>query len=136
MDTIGDSSTVTVHVRKIRGKVKEWDRMSLKRITLNKEKIISDAHYPFTIPVINKFDELPITSNVTFFVGQNGSGKSTLLEAIADKCDFNPAGGGRNNYFDVDKAGSALGDYITLSWMPKVTNGFFLRAETFYQFAS
>src|SRR5699024_4356565 len=96
----------------------------------------SAAHYPFTIPVINTFDELPITSNVTFFVGENGSGKSTLLEAIADKCDFNPAGGGRNNYFDVDKAGSALGDYITLSCMPKVTNGFFLRAETFYQFAS
>ncbi len=31
---------------------------------------------------------------------------------------------------------SALADYIKLSWMPKVTNGFFLRAESFYHFAS
>jgi len=38
-------------------------------------------------------------SRVTFFVGENGSGKSTLLEAIADKCDFNTAGGGRNSVY-------------------------------------
>jgi len=75
-------------------------------------------------------------SRVTFFVGENGSGKSTLLEAIADKCDFNTAGGGRNNVYEVYASESALGNYIRLSWMPKITNGFFLRAESFYHFAS
>ncbi|MDD3024439.1 MAG: AAA family ATPase, partial [Syntrophomonadaceae bacterium] len=69
-------------------------------------------------------------------VGENGSGKSTLLEAIAQQCNFNTAGGGRNNTYEVYAAESALADYIRLSWMPKITNGFFLRAESFYHFAS
>ena len=71
-----------------------------------------------------------------FFVGENGSGKSTLLEAITDKCGFNTAAGGRNNSYEVHAAESVLGDYIRLSWMPKVTNGFFMRAESFYHFAT
>ena len=73
---------------------------------------------------------------IAFLVGENGSGKSTLLEAIAYQCGFNTAGGGRNNTYEVDAAHSALGDHIRLSWLPKITNGFFLRAETFYHFAS
>ena len=80
--------------------------------------------------------ELDLTNRVTFFVGENGSGKSTLLEGIADLCGFNPAGGGRNNTYEVDASESALSDHLRLSWMPKVTNGFFLRAESFYHFAS
>lgn len=80
--------------------------------------------------------ELDLTKRVTFFVGENGSGKSTLLEGIADLCGFNPAGGGRNNTYDVDASESALSEHLRLSWMPKVTNGFFLRAESFYHFAS
>ena len=49
---------------------------------------------------------------------------------------FNTAGGGRNNAHEVDASHAALGDFIRLSWMPKVTQGFFLRAESFYHFAS
>jgi predicted ATPase len=45
-------------------------------------------------------------------------------------------GGGRNNAHEVDSASSALGEFIRLSWLPKVTQGFFLRAESFYHFAS
>ncbi|MDQ0888553.1 putative ATPase [Paenibacillus sp. V4I9] len=71
-----------------------------------------------------------------FLLGENGSGKSTLLEAIAYQSGFNTAGGGKNNNYDVDASHSILGDHIRLSWMPKITNGFFLRAETFYHFAS
>jgi predicted ATPase len=108
----------------------------LKRIKLLHERIPTTNHYPFSIPSIKTFDRLDLTNRVTFFVGENGTGKSTLLEAIADKCGFNTAGGGRNNYYEVDASESALSDYIRLSWMPKVTNGFFLRAESFYHFAS
>ncbi|WP_100012508.1 AAA family ATPase [Lentibacillus sediminis] len=109
--------------------------MFLKRIVLKQNSIPKDA-YPFSIPSIKNFERMDIKSNVTFFVGENGSGKSTLLEGIADKCGFNPAGGGRNNQYDLHASESALGEYIRLSWMPKVTNGFFLRAESFYHFAS
>ncbi|MBU5440896.1 AAA family ATPase [Paenibacillus sp. MSJ-34] len=92
--------------------------------------------YPFNIPAIRKLTSLEFKTNVTFFVGENGSGKSTILEAIAFQCGFNTAGGGRNNYYEVDASHSGLGDHIRLSWMPKITNGFFMRAETFYHFAS
>ncbi|WP_083773485.1 AAA family ATPase [Desulfofarcimen acetoxidans] len=110
--------------------------MFLKKVILLRENIASFKHYPFSIPSINSLYQIEFKSNVTFFVGENGSGKSTLLEAIADKCNFNTAGGGRNNIYKVHASESALGDYIRLSWMPKITNGFFLRAESFYHFAT
>lgn len=110
--------------------------MFLKRIELERELIPSYDQYPFSIPTIKTLDELEIKNPITFFVGENGSGKSTLLEAIAEKCGFNTAGGGRNNFYDVHRSESALGEFIRLSWWPKVTKGFFLRAESFYHFAS
>jgi predicted ATPase len=108
----------------------------LKRVSYLKNQVLDSSNYPFNIPWVRNFEYLDFPSNVTFFVGENGTGKSTLLEAIADKCEFNAAGGSRNNLFEVDKAESVLGDYIRLSWSPKVNRGFFLRAETFYHFAS
>ncbi|WP_163100655.1 AAA family ATPase [Peribacillus alkalitolerans] len=110
--------------------------MFLKRITLEREKITSFNYYPLSIPSIKNLDQINLKSPVTFFVGENGSGKSTLLEAIADKCEFNTAGGGRNNKYDVHASESSLGEFIRLSWLPKISNGFFLRAESFYHFAS
>lgn len=110
--------------------------MFLRKLTLQEEKIYSKSEYPFSIPAIKNLDEITFTSNVTFFVGENGSGKSTLLEAIAYCCNFNTAGGGRNNTYEVHSAEAVLGEYIRLSWAPKVTNGFFLRAESFYEFAT
>lgn len=110
--------------------------MFLKKLTLLQEKIPHDSKYPFSIPAIKHLRELTFQKSVTFFVGENGSGKSTLLEAIADKCEFNTAGGGRNNTYEVHASESSLGDYLRLSWLPKITNGFFLRAESFYHFAT
>ncbi len=110
--------------------------MFLRKVTLLQEKIADFNTYPFSIPVIKSLNTLDFVNEVTFFVGENGSGKSTLLEAIAYQCQFNTAGGGRNNAHDVDSSQAALGDYIRLSWLPKITRGFFLRAESFYHFAS
>lgn len=110
--------------------------MFLRRITFLREEVPNLHVYPFTVPAISGMNALDLNSEVTFFVGENGSGKSTLLEAIADKCGFNTAGGGRNNIYDVESSQAALGKYIRLSWMPKINQGFFLRAESFYHFAS
>lgn len=110
--------------------------MFLRRAALLKDNIQSYEQYPFTIPVLKQFDFVEFNQPVTFFVGENGSGKSTLLEAIADKADFNTAGGSRDHTYDVHAAESGLGDHIRLSWAPKTGNGFFMRAESFYHFAT
>lgn len=110
--------------------------MFLKSVTILKEKITNTKDYPFSLPLIKNNEVIQFSANVTFFVGENGSGKSTLLEAIAYQCGFNTAGGGRNNYHYVEASEAALGDYVRLSWLPKITNGFFMRSESFYQFAT
>jgi len=108
----------------------------VRQVRLLTEKYPNRKEYPFSIPALQNLESLSFDKNITFFVGENGSGKSTLLEAIAYQCDFHTAGGGRHNYYEVDASDAPLGEYIQLSWLPKITNGFFLRAETFYQFAS
>lgn len=110
--------------------------MYLKSIRYLRKQLPENTGYPFNIPSLKQFDTLDLPTNVTFFIGENGSGKSTLLEAIADLCNFNTAGGNRNHLYDVHAAQSDLSDYIRLSWERKVQKGFFLRAESFYQFAS
>ncbi|ANS74209.1 AAA family ATPase [Paenibacillus yonginensis] len=110
--------------------------MYLQELTKLQDKIKHPEQYPFNIPSIRSLDKLVFRKKVTFFVGENGSGKSTLLEAIAYQCGFNTAGGSRNNTYDLAASEARLGDYIRLSWMPKITSGFFLRAESYYQFAN
>ncbi|NOU86544.1 AAA family ATPase [Paenibacillus sp. LMG 31460] len=110
--------------------------MYLRSLEILRNDHTDPKTYPFSIPAVKSLKSLSFRTNVTFLVGENGSGKSTLLEAIAYQSGFNTAGGGKNNYYDVEASHSILGDHIRLSWMPKITNGFFLRAETFYHFAS
>src|SRR3954462_10660101 len=92
--------------------------------------------YPFNIRAFAQGIDLAFRSTVTFFVGENGSGKSTLLEALAECCGFNPEGGNRDHHREVFADGSALAQALRLSWRPQVTQGFFLRAESFYNFAT
>ena len=75
------------------------------------------SSYLANLPVVKylqSLEELAFEKPVTFFVGENGTGKSTLLEAIA----------------------VVLHQYLTTikSGYPK--DGFFLRAESFYNTAT
>ena len=97
---------------------------------------IDPATYPFTIPAFSHGIDLTVTSPVTLFVGENGSGKSTLLEALAEGCGFNPEGGSRDHHRETTAGRSPLLEALRLTWRPKVTKGFFLRAESFYNFAT
>ncbi|MEC0209162.1 AAA family ATPase [Paenibacillus ehimensis] len=110
--------------------------MFLKSLTILKEKVPNHREYPFSLPFVKNNHVINFFANITFFVGENGSGKSTLLEAIAYQCGFNTAGGGRNNNYYTEASEAALGNYVRLSWLPKITNGFFMRSESFYQFAT
>ena len=110
-------------------------RPFLKRVTALPDRVDS-SRYPFNIAAFSHGIDLKIRSNVTFFVGENGSGKSTLLEAIAERSGFNPEGGGRDHQFSGHQDPSDLASALRLSWSLKVTDGFFMRAESFYNFSS
>ncbi len=107
----------------------------LKKITFHWNEIKEQNRYPFNVPSLKDTRSLEMEHNVTFFIGENGTGKSTLLEALAFKCGFGAKGGNRNNLFAEDDHTAELASIITVSWLPKVTNGFFLRAETLFDFA-
>ena len=107
----------------------------LRRVESVPEKFNAEE-FPFNIPAFSRGIDLALDSKVTFFVGENGSGKSTLLEALAECCGFNPEGGSRDHHREVFADRSPLAQALRLSWSPKVTEGFFMRAESFYNFAS
>jgi len=102
---------------------------------------LRDGSYLQNIPSLGNGLRLELKTNVTFFVGENGSGKSTLLEAIAELCGFSLRGGNRNHNFNTghrfEGYESALATHLGLGWTPKrITEGFFMRAESFFSFAS
>jgi len=108
----------------------------LKRLTLLPERMEGDD-YPFNLPILESGQlALSFDRPITFFVGDNGTGKSTLLEAIARQCGFSVLGGGRNQASRDPTDGPDLAPALRLSWLPKVSKGFFLRAESFFDFAS
>ena len=94
--------------------------------------------YPHSIPAIGCLSrgQLEFFAPVTFFVGENGTGKSTLLEAIAVACGFNPEGGSRDFFFSTRDTHSGLGEHLTVVKRRTPKDGFFLRAESFYNTAS
>lgn len=105
----------------------------LKGIRLNAKEGIDRNHYPFNIPALRDFEELPFESPVTIFVGENGMGKSTLIEAIAIAMNFNPEGGTANFNFSTSDSHSELCNHlITIRGSKRNRDGFFLRAESFY----
>ncbi len=79
---------------------------------------------------------LTLETPITFLVGENGSGKSTLLEGLASALGYSAQGGARSNSYAEGADGHALGRALALSWRQRVTDGFFLRAETFFNFAA
>ncbi len=97
------------------------------------------SSYLSELPVVRhlrQIVELRLTSDVTFFVGENGTGKSTLLEAVAVAMGFNPEGGTRNFNFATAETHSPLNEFITVVKGVRPRDGFFLRAESFYNVAS
>ena len=74
---------------------------------------------------------------MTILVGENGVGKSTLLEALAVALGFNPEGGTVNYSCATADSHSPLHRYLTVSrGVKRNRDGYFLRAESFYNAAS
>ncbi len=109
----------------------------LRSIKLLREKIDSFDQYPFSLPIFRELDVLEFHPQVTFIIGENGTGKSTLLEAVAVAWGFNPEGGTRNFTFSTRSSHSQLHEKIRLiRGAKKPKDGFFLRAESFYNLAT
>jgi predicted ATPase len=108
-------------------------------VDLQRQWVNSWDAYPYNIPAIRSLERLELHPKVTYFLGENGSGKSTLLEAIACADGFNPEGGSRNFNFTTRDTHSDLWKKLRLSrgsYSEKRGDGFFLRAETFYNVAT
>ena len=99
---------------------------------------LPERSYLNLLPAVNWLKEhrLSLDAPVTFLVGENGSGKSTLLEAIAVTCGFNAEGGTRNFRFSTRDTHSRLCDCLTVARSRYPRDGFFLRAESFYNVAT
>lgn len=96
-----------------------------------------DDNYIFQLPVVKNLSTLDFNKRVSFLVGENGTGKSTLLEAIAIAYGFNPEGGSINFNFSSAATHSQLYRYLTVvKGVKRPKDGFFLRAESFYNVAS
>lgn len=107
------------------------------------KKPVDKKSYLAELPAVRfleKSGSLPINADVTFFVGENGTGKSTLIEAIAVACGFNPEGGTKNFSFSTSGNGdnfhSELWEHIAVSRSRYPKDGFFLRAECFFNAAT
>jgi predicted ATPase len=113
------------------------DRRHAIDVTLLRDRVPDFAVYPFALPAVRKLDVLELHPAVTFFVGENGSGKSTLLEAIAVACGFNAEGGTKNFRFGTRASHSPLSDYLRVAkGASRRKDGFFLRAESFFNVAT
>jgi predicted ATPase len=112
----------------------------LKRIWLEPSRITDREAYPFCLPLLKDDFELSFDRAITIIVGENGTGKSTLLEGVAALAGFDEAGGGKG-HMPVDHSealevmGGKLSSALRASWLPKITNGWFFRAESFFSVA-
>jgi predicted ATPase len=112
----------------------------LQRVWLDREKIGDPDAYPFCLPFLQKEFDVGFDRAITVIVGENGTGKSTLLEGIAALAGYDEAGGGKG-YRPVDHSqavevmGGQLSKALRASWLPKITQGWFFRAESFFSIA-
>ena len=112
----------------------------LRRIWLEPSRIADRKAYPFCLPFLGDDFELSFDASITIIVGENGTGKSTLLEGIAVLAGYDEAGGGKG-YRTVDHSnalevmGGELSTALRASWLPRITKGWFFRAETFFSVA-
>ena len=112
----------------------------LKRLWIDPSRVDDREAYPFCLPFLHDDFSLSFDRAITIIVGENGTGKSTLLEGIAALAGYDAAGGGKG-YMPVDHSraeevmGGELSDALRASWLPRITKGWFFRAESFFSVA-
>lgn len=114
-------------------------------VRLHRTRVANRTGYPFTVEAIAAFDTLNIRERMLFLVGENGSGKSTFLEALALAIGFGPEGGTFNLSFSTrptpkdahpEEPLLEFADALAIAKRKRPRDGFFLRAESFFNVAS
>lgn len=109
----------------------------LRKITLLSDKADWKAHPFRSLGFLHQAEfSMDFRSSITILVGENGSGKSTLLEALACSAGFPALGGSQDHRPEAGGGDNPLASALRLSWLPKVSNGFFFRAESFFSLAN
>ncbi len=96
----------------------------------------SREEFPFDLELVRRLGTLEFHSAVTYLVGEKGSGKSTLLEAVAVGLGFNPEGGTRGFMHSTRASHSPLHEHLRLRKGRTPRDGFFLRAESYFNLAT
>lgn len=108
----------------------------LRSAELMSERVADWEDYPFVLPLFRSREfSISFDLPITIIAGENGTGKSTLLEGIAIAAGFGLFGGGSGHTLGTDRAERTLASALRLGWLPKITEGFFFRAETFFDIA-
>jgi predicted ATPase len=97
--------------------------------------------FPFSVPAIANIEQLDLGQSVTLLAGENGSGKSTILEAVAAAIGFAEQGGELERLGELpavprnvlSEARAPLLAPVLSDTKPR--NGYFLRAESFFNVA-
>ena len=95
------------------------------------------AGFPFDVPAVAAVDEIKLDRPVTLLAGENGSGKSTILEAVAESIGFGDEGGELERLGELPAVprnvlDGALAPVLSAT---KPRNGYYLRAESFFNIA-
>ena len=97
----------------------------------------NDAGHPSDLPAVAALrNGLDLHPKVTFLVGENGAGRSTILEGLADRWGFSMKSGNRVGHPGPRPYETALAPHLTLTRASglRPMDGFFLRAESFYNY--
>jgi len=94
--------------------------------------------FPYDVPAVAAVEAMRLDAPVTLLAGDNGTGKSTLIEAFAEAIGFAPQGGELERAGELPPVPRPVLDGAlrpVLERWSKPRNGYFLRAESFFNVA-
>jgi predicted ATPase len=123
------------------GNARDRRRFGTGPYVLGLRRLDQGEQFPFSVPAIAQIQELDLGAPVTLLAGENGTGKSTILEAVAAAIGFAEHGGELSRLGALPaRPRDVLDDVRRPILAPvlsatKPRNGYFLRAESFFNVA-
>ena len=96
-----------------------------------------ESGFPFDLPAVAAVEDLRLDQPVTLLAGENGTGKSTVLEAFAAAIGFADEGGELERLGELPAVPRSIlkGALAPVLTGTKPRNGYYLRAESFFNIA-